>query len=402
MEVKQRPGREWSISGLSLQPAWTVFGDLGVGVLYLGTLVFLMTKYGSVDIKIHNQLLGEYLAAGAFPIPPGYYFLVYIVDWMVRIKYPFVASSVIVLAFAHWWKFRLTYFSVVGETPKLKQWAAFLLAFSFLFLSPVYIPSIDGPYWYLGKFSQTIWHNSTLICVFPLCLLLVAKTSDWLKTSHPVALAWMLLLGLGIALIKPSFLFCYIPALPVFVGLRDRRFSRKLLQTLGIVSFLFLILMIEKYLIYIWDPVLDRLYTEQEQSRVVFDPLKIWLHFSKEPVFDFLTSFPLLIGFLLLWHRRAFGSSMFVFSLLLLFFALLVYFLLAESGYREFHGNFYWQIPIALFVCNLSIVHQVVGDFVGRDKKIDGKFIVIFALYLIQVLYGLGYWARIFTSLALE
>jgi len=296
----------------------------------------------------------------------------------------------------------LVYSSIEHKGFGLDPRFLFLLAFSFLFLSPIYLPIIDGPFWYLGKFTQTIWHNSTLICVFPFCVLLVWKTFDWFKSGKLKDMGVMFLLGFVIVLIKPSFLFCYIPALPIFILIRDLKISKRLLQATGLVLILFAILMVEKHLIFTWDPVLDRMYTPQEKSQVVINPLKVWLKFSHEPLFDFLSSFPLLFGFLILWRKRAFESPLFVFSLLLLFFALLVYLLLAETGFREFHGNFYWQIPIALFLCHLAIVHSVLGHFLNGGEKMQAKYYAIFSIYLIQVALGIGYWLRIFTGFTLS
>jgi hypothetical protein len=376
--------------------------DLTVAGMYLATIVYLILKVSFLDIKDHNQLLREYLAAGSFPIPPGYYFLIYLLDMVVRVKYSFVASSALVLTFFLWWKYKLVFKSIKQNIAGLKSGIAFLLAVSFLFLSPIYVPAIDGPLWYLGKFTQTIWHNSTLICVFPFCLLLVWKTFDWFQSGEWRYMGLMFLFSLIIILIKPSFLFCYIPALPIYLLIRDQQLSRAWLQSVGFVSLLFTILMIEKYLIFTWDPVLDTLYTPEERSHVVINPLTVWLRFSNEPIFDFVTSLPLVISYLALWRKEAFKSPFFNFSLLLLSFALLVYLLLAETGFREFHGNFYWQVPIALFLCHLSIVFSVMTQFLEEGKKIKTRYILIFSIYLIQVMLGLGYWIRMFTGATLS
>ncbi len=367
--------------------------------IYFLTLFIFLTKFEGSDIRGHNSLLTTYLSAGYFPIPPLYYWLVYLVDMVVRVKYEFVASSAIVVTFFQWWKYKLIYVSIDREIAGLKPLAIFLLTLSFLFLSPIYIPAIDGDFWYLGKFTQTIWHSSTLICSFPFCILLVWKTLDWLKWHKSVDLWKIFFLSLLIILTKPSFLFCYIPALPVFVFLQNYKVSRQLGEVIALVGLLFSLLLIEKYLIFSWDPVLDKLYTPSEKSQVVFNPFKVWLNFTQEPIFDILTSFPLLFAVLIIWRKKVFESLLFSFSLVLLFFALLVFFLLAESGFREFHGNFYWQIPIALFLCNLSIVYFVLGQFRSEKRKMSCKFMVIALVYFLQAILGLGFWLRILIDL---
>jgi len=377
--------------------------DFLIAILYFFTLGFMIKNYSvqTFDIKIHNLILLDYLQAGFFPVPPGYYAIIFLVDMLIRFRYPFVVSSLIVLTFFLWWKYKLVN-TWISNSGGLKQQYVAFLSISFLFLSPIYIPAIDGPFWYLGKFTQTIWHNSTLIAAFPFSILLVKQTLTWYESKSQKDFLYMLGFGIVIILIKPSFLFCFIPAFPVFTFLRDRRFSKTLFLSLGLSSVFFLFLLIEKELIYAWDPMIPILYSEEEQSQVILNPFRLFLHYSTEPVFDFISSFPLTIGFLFLWRKRAFESQFFNFSLLLVFFALAVYFLLAETGFRELHGNFYWQIPIALFLLNLSIVLVVVQEFLSNRGKVNKKIILMSAVYLVQVLLGINYWLRLFYGYTLS
>lgn len=377
--------------------------DFLIVILYFFTLGF-MIKYctlQTLDIKVHNFLLIDYLQQGYFPVPPGYYAILYAVDLIIRVKHPFVVSSFIVLTFFLWWKYKLVY-SWISNSGGLKQEYVVFLSISFLFLSPIYIPSIDGPFWYLGKFTQTIWHNSTLIAAFPFSLLLVMHTLTWYKSKSQKDLLYMLGFGIVIILIKPSFLFCFIPAFPIFTLLRDRRLSKTVFLSLGLSFVFFLLLLLEKELIYTLDPMIPTLYSSEEQSQVILNPFRLFLHYSTEPVFDFISSFPLTLAILFLWGKKAFDSQFFNFSLLLLFFALAVYFLFAETGYRELHGNFYWQIPIALFLHNLSILLIVVQEFILNNKKVNSKIILMIAVYLVQVLLGINYWLRLFYGYTLS
>jgi len=375
--------------------------DLAIIVLFLGTITFLFKYVGFIDSKSHNSFLIDYLAKGYFPIPPGYYFTIYVVDLFIRIKYPYVVSSILILTFFYWWKYKLVY-KWIAHSLNIKKKLVFLITLSFLFVSPIYIPIIDGEFWYLGKFTQTIWHNSTLICVFPLCILLTHYTLRWVEDPLLKTLYIMGVIGILILLIKPSFLFCYIPALPLYVIVKDRKLSKHFFESLGLVLVLFLLILAEKYLIFSWDPMIDQLYTVEERSNVVIRPFRVWLFFSHEPVFDFISSFPLLLTFLIFWRKEAFHINFFNFTLILLLFSLLVFFLLAETGYREFHSNFYWQVPIALFLNSLSILIHVLREFTASENNLKIKYIAVFSIYTVQVLLGVGYWARIFIERTLS
>ncbi|MBN7817538.1 hypothetical protein [Algoriphagus pacificus] len=373
---------------------------IAVVLLYLGTIAFLFRGLGFIDVKDHNFLLIDYLDAGYFPLPPGYYLMIYLVDLIIRIKYPFVASSILVLTLFLWWKFKLLY-SWLLSSIKIKEAYLSFIALGFLFLSPIYIPAIDGDFWYLGKFTQTIWHNSTLICVFPFCILLTKETLKWLENGDFSKLLMMFFWALAIILIKPSFLFCYIPTLPILILWRDRRLSSQLLWATGFSVLLFILLLVEKELIFSWDPMQDELYTDAEKSKVVFNPFRVWLYYSKEPIFDFVGSFPLVIVFFLYWCQEGLNSTFFKFTCLLLFFAIMVYLVFAETGFRELHGNFYWQIPIALFLNSLSILIIVLADL-SKNGKTKLKHYIFFLVYVLQVCLGLGYWLRIFVERTLS
>jgi len=370
--------------------------DFLVGFLYLGTLSFMVKnmKY-LVDIKIHNFILFDYLEAGYFPIPPGYYGLVYLVDLIFRLRYPFVLSSIIVLTFFLWWKYSLI-FNWFKDQLHLSTRKVFLISISFLFLGPIYLPGIDDGLWYLGKFTPTIWHNSTTIAAFPFSILLCLETLKWIKDQKIYRIYTILGLGLALLLIKPSFLFCYVPALPIYTLLKDRSFSKAFWQSIIIILPFFILILLEKQLIFAWDPMREKLYEPEDISRVIISPFKIWLHYSKQPILDFLSSLPLLICFLIIWQKRAFKDSMFNFTLLLLLFAFAIYFLFAETGFRQYHANFYWQIPIALFLNYMSILVIILKDFKAQRENLSFRTRFLIGIYLLQVSFGFVYWVRIF------
>jgi hypothetical protein len=379
--------------------AW-IFNLLVISVFGF-TVYFLIRYIPSIDIKDHNLFLVEYLQTGFFPIPPGYYLLVYTLDFIFHFKYPFVVSSFFVITFFLWWKYQLLYHWLKNELT-FNPYITFLLALTFLFLSPIFILAIDGDFWYLGKFTQTIWHNSTLIASFPFSILLFKKTFDWFDSKSTKDYLQLIALGIAILLIKPSFLFCYVPALPIYSFLREKRFSSFVWKSLGLSGILFVLILVEKFLIFSWDPMIRELYLAGEVSEVVINPFFVWLHLSDQPIFDFVSSLPLLISFLILWRKKAFESPYFNFSFLLLLFAFFIYAVFAESGFRELHANFYWQIPIALFLTHLSILISTAKDYVNTDSKVSGRVLVMLFIYLVQVGFGIAYWLRIFTGFTLS
>ncbi|WP_144604469.1 hypothetical protein [Algoriphagus algorifonticola] len=372
-----------------------VFDILMMGLI-LATLTFMIkfVPYG-VDIKIHNFFLIEYLENGYFPIPPGYYFLLYLLDLLISYKFQFLVSSILLMTGFLWWKFRITV-KWIFESSSLGIQTSYLLAFLFFFLGPIVIPSIDREYWYLGKFSQIIWHNSTIIAAFPFCLLLVKQTLSWWENYSNRAFLNICLLVVTILLIKPSFLFCYLPVFLCYTFYLLRRPSQPFILAVCLSVFSLLLIWIEKILIFQWDPMVVNYYSQEDIPRVVLEPFKIWFHYSNEPFYDLLSSIPLTLCFLIFWRRKAFENRFFSFSFWTLLLAILIYFLLAETGYREYHGNFYWQIPVALYLHNLSMLLIVLKEHQEKNEKSPFRIKIFASIFSIQVVFGFAYWLRIF------
>ena len=372
--------------------------DILVLLLVPITLYFMVRNVPfGVDFKIHNFFLEEYLQKGHFPIPPGYYLLIYLLDLLISYKYPFLISSLLILTGFIWWKYHLIekYLGKLDVHPVSsdKKWA--LLVF---FLGPLVLPFHAEGYWYLGKFTSSLWHNSTLLASLPFSLVLFWKTLEWWRKPTN-QWPWSCFgLALLILLIKPSFLFCYLPLFPIFTWIREKTFSSKVAQSVLVSGVLLLLLWAEKQLIYAWDPMIVEEYAIADQPQILIRPFKIWFHYSANPVWDFISSFALSILFLSFWGRSALKSVAFSFSLGLLLLALLIFFLLAESGFREWHANFYWQIPIALLIHQLVMVRILREKMSVEPLKTNPKILVFLVLFSWHVLSGMAYWIRIFVE----
>lgn len=372
--------------------------ELLLGGVIAFTLYFLIKfiPYG-VDIKIHNFYLVEYLEKGHFPIPPGYYVLLYLVDLVLRFKYPFVLSSIVVLTFFLLWKFRILKNWISSKSGISASFSG-ILALGLMFFGPWIAPWEEQVFWYLGKFTPTIWHNSTLIASIPFSLLLYREAIDWWQNKGDSSLWKMLLFGFLILLIKPSFLFCFIPLFPLFTGKIKGFQSSEFYLSSGLSLLLFLGILVEKHLIYAWDPMIVEEYSLGDQPQIQIRPFKIWLHYSFEPVWDFISSFLLSISFFLLWGKKAFSRPSFSFSFALLIVAMLIFWTFAESGFREWHANFYWQIPIALLIHIWAMLDFVLDFQQGKGQKLHWKTKVFGLIFGIHVLFGLAYWGRFFVD----
>lgn len=123
--------------------------------------------------------------------------------------------------------------NTINEFMKSKNFDTILISILFLALLFCFaIPEIYNFFFlkkmYLGRTPSVVWHNSTIIAVFPFAILLFwrqLRLFDSKDTSlfNKDVLIVILLVVLNI-LIKPSFIFVFIPVTAVLI-LRDFRIN---------------------------------------------------------------------------------------------------------------------------------------------------------------------------------
>ncbi|MEX2591337.1 MAG: hypothetical protein WD426_01095, partial [Anditalea sp.] len=106
----------------------------------------------------HIAILEKHLQVEAFPVPPLYYFALYLMQLFMDTNY--MINTVLILSIAVVWKFSIANQYLINQL-KGKPFPGLvisLLIFSLLFFFPIYVAGIDGSKLYLGKFTPTIWH----------------------------------------------------------------------------------------------------------------------------------------------------------------------------------------------------------------------------------------------------
>ena len=334
---------------------------IGLGYYFITTVFFfLIFKFRiSTDIQTHIQILNEYLAKGYIPNPPLYYLAIYVVDLFAYGNLHFVVSSILVLSFCCYLKFILVTKYLLKDEPDRNRLMIEIVAFSLMFISPVFITLVDGKTVYLGKFTSTIWHNSTTIFVFPICLWLFLESLNYLNTANRFSYLKLFGISILIVLSKPSFLFPFIVVFPIIsvikFGWQKTNFLKVLLFSIVILS----LLILQKSLIY-QNSALDKLIYNGQQAKVIIAPFQLWMSWTSHPVFSILTSFLFLISVITLKPKYLKFNLEIGYSFCLLFTSLVIFFLFAESGPRFNHGNFYWQIPISVLIINMVIMKVII------------------------------------------
>lgn len=359
---------------------------------FIGIFVFGYIIKNNVwsDIQDHSQILADCLDKEYFPNPPLYYFLVYLFSFFQPVYFNTVAVFVLAVAVSLKALFSFKAIEDITSGINLNNRTKFLFTLLLLFVFPIIYQSFDFPM-YLGKISPNVWHNSTAIAVMPFVVLLFMLSLRLIKfdTLTQKDLGFAFLFGVLNILIKPSFLFAFVPAFFVLMLLRDKSISY--IVRGGIFLFaLFLVILLQYWIIYIITPVNpDNQFTASESGTTIV-PFFTYNYFHTNNPLNLLSSllFPLVC--ILFYYKEALRSVAFQFSVLILFFAYIFGALFVETGPRMYHANMLWQLHMSNYLLFL-----VSCSFLLLKMKEKGIFtvknVVLSLLFAAHIISGFIY-----------
>ncbi|MEI6555566.1 MAG: hypothetical protein WCL70_08270 [Paludibacter sp.] len=278
---------------------------------------------------------------------------------------------------------------------KRMDWLAVVAAISMLFIFVIPVPGyfLGDYYMYIGTYTPNIWHNSTLLFLFPVALLLFELSFRQLQEFDGKRNYWIFLLIALNLIIKPSYFFVFICVYPLMLLYK---YKLKKEFWLGIFPvFLGGILLIGQFII------IYKINTQviKDTSSVVFMP------FYRNPELrEDMINIPISMFFSLLFpliytiinFRKLIQNQLFWYTFLSFVVSVLIFFFISESGPRASHGNFYWQIVITTWLCFFVALLALLKDLKTERKSV--KNIVLLALFGIHTLMGIIYFVRILVT----
>jgi len=246
---------------------------------------------------------------------------------------------------------------------------------------------------YLGKFVPTVWHNSTSILLFPFVLLLFWRQLKIIIDKHKINFKNSLIISLLViinVLIKPSFIFVFIPV--TFILVLKKYFNKEFNFKEFFISIIPLIIGLILILIMSSLTYFFQYGSFQEESSSIgikffyvyrlFYPLwylPVALFFSLGLPIMSIVFYPSILKF------KPFG-----YSFLLVVFSLLISFIFVENGPRLSHGNFIWQNVFTLFLLFLTNLVFLYNTFKVKFS-LDFKNTILIFLLLSHFISGFLY-----------
>lgn len=327
-------------------------------------------------------------------------FLVYLLVnvfsfFSARVKATELALCVL-LAFAGSYRYYITLNRVKNTlNDERLNWLAVAAAVSMLFVFVIPVPGyfLGDFYMYIGTYTPNIWHNSTLLFLFPVALLLFELSFRQLREFNSKRNFWIFLLIALNLIIKPSYFFVFICVYPLML-LCKYKFKKEFWISI-LPVFVGGIMLISQYII------IYKINTQviKDTSSVVFMPFyrnpelrEDMINIPISMIFSLL--FPLI--YVIINFRKLIQNQLFWYTFLSFVVSVLIFFFISESGPRASHGNFYWQIVITTWLCFFVSLLALI-----RDYKIEGKSvknIALLTLFGIHTLMGIIYFVRILVT----
>jgi hypothetical protein len=367
-------------------------------VLCFFSAYYFLLLYNRIETDVQAHLIISYKFVNeAGPLTPNflYFILVALFAGFSKYKVWYYLSSVLIIAVSLAAKFLLNYSYaekclVDNEVEKNK-----ILLFSIGMLFVFCLPGADfflHKNFFLGLLAPNVWHNSTIIFLFPFAIALFFETYFFLyssgifKRNKVIALGLLIILNI---LIKPSFLFTIIPA--VFLCLIFEKTKTAKLTTVILYGGGLLLIILQYFIIY---KTKNPEGCNNCSESVIIEPFAVWRHYASNIPVSFLSSFLFPLLFLFLSKGQILKDRLVRFAVVNWLVGILIYILFAESGERKFHGNFSWQMVtgnyLLFFVFGLSLWNKQIVSKISKASKITLQFL----MYL-HILWGAGYFIKI-------
>ncbi len=389
---------------------WQLLQKLAIRHWDIGAMVFACVLFNYLimrlaiytDMQGHSKMALE-MAKGQRNYGPNFLYYWLLTAWPFELHIQNLSRvAMILLGLAHgakyaalqwvfWNVFKSLNLSQLWLWVKLSALAGF-----FFFAIPDPHGVIDLHYLYLGRIVPHVWHNSTSIAVFPFAILLFWfqwRIIDENRQASSRELWILTLLVLCNILIKPSFLFAYLPVTGLYLLFRYYANPLQLLrQSLPLAASAVLV-GLQYLFIYQFETDLT---PQNEHGISVGEPFEVWVVHVKSYAYLLLAWGLSILGPVVLYlsypqhHKDAF----FYYSTALFVVAFLISGIFIETGTRRYDGNMIWQVYICYAMVVINCI-RVLGKLYIEQPKPTIKLKLVSTVFAVHILTGMVYPIRI-------
>ena len=380
--------------GGKLKPLFNKTSIIQVAILLLLTLAIFMpitlTEIAYHDISDYPTYLDNAKDISVNPkywsgvsSNPGWIMMVLAVRNILSIQH---WKAALIVQMGNQGLLALVLFFLAKEVlPERNCWLPVALPLGIMLAAPMFLLALNDQRLYFGYLGINSYHNPTTFALKPYAVILFIIPAFALeKEKIPAFQAIICLLAVILStLIKPSFIICLLPAAGIIFlenVIRRKAFDWKVILFCVFIPSL-LVLAFEYLSTY-----------SSGSVNVKISPFVVMKNSSDFLLVKFLFSMWFPLAVLITYWKKAIKYFPLKLAWLIFFFGASYTYLLAEGGWRIFHGNFTWSGEICMFV--LFAVSTLF--FFGQMNKTvpKGKWAITLAAgFLPHILCGVIYYA---------
>jgi hypothetical protein len=374
---------------------WSIMEYLLIILFFLLVIFYAVILFsgGSVaaDFGGHVQILNKFLEHDRFPIPPGYPALVWVFSMGATQGY-FTFATLLLMSVFTWLRIVVVKYLLdrhVGENRVGEMNINLLLAIAFSVAAPLWT---GGATFYLGRFAWNIWHNPTYIMMIPAALLLFGMSAAFSRQPLRHTLYILILVMINL-LVKPSFLFAWVPGMFFYLLWKERKINLRLLRVTAILGVSGLAILGMYFWIYSVGGI-DELLADGPENGIGISFLSVWKFFLQNSNtrmgVALVSSMIFPACFFLFYGGSPRITRMTYISIWLMIPGLFFALFMVETGSRFYHGNFFWTAYSTTFMLQLACVINLL-QMQRRERWQSTRSRVLAGIFALHTISGLMY-----------
>lgn len=351
-------------------------GSLAFFIFYQLVIVFDIRT----DIQDHIKVLQTNLEKGGFRINFLYFILIWFVSGFKSATEPLIWASLVVLSLAVAWKAALT-FDWIKREVRVKTTLIAVLTISLVLVTNIFFQQ-HFKVWFkmMGMVSPNVWHNSTVIVLMPLALLLYFQVQRFLinPSSLKIGLVFLLMfLGAGA---KPNFLFTLVPSMGLFylIFKEYRPYFKQFALFIGMALSIIAIQYVLNFIIQVND-------VNGGENKLSFKPFHVINHYTGNLPLSLAYSFLFPFSVTIFYFKSLIKSKEWLFIMFNLIIGLTIGFVMSEGGAYEFDNNLSWQNVVNQYLLFCFLIIWLLKQPLTMKNKI------CYSLFSVHVLFGIYY-----------
>ncbi len=303
----------------------------------------------------------------------------------ISVSMPIILSLFVITQFLILHK----YFEIELSNKKYNKYPIYtILALIILFSAPIHIPQIHEYKMYVGKISNNIWHNPTIIGLKPIALLVFFTFLKFLK--EPSTVKYQILFNILLLIsvwIKPNFAIYFIPSsFIMLITSLNLELRSKIILVIKLYSLTTISLLIQLY-------YLNEI--DNGDNKIIISPGEVWSVYATNIPLNILCSFLFPISVIII-NKQSLKRKDLQLSLLGAIISMLQFYCLAESGTRFYDGNWSWGLQTSsIFLWMITLVVYV--EKIKSHKLLTNLLLSV--ILMSHVYFGIIYFLRIFSGI---